>query len=100
MAKQNKMISAIPRGHPRDGEGYVVEATRRVIPMPDGTQSVQVQIELSAAPVPDRRYQADIVDVRYIRGMIQLIFGQKTISGKSLRSIVIVNMSSMGALLF
>ena len=68
--------------------------------MPDGTQSIQIQVELSAVPVPDRKYHADVASVRYLHGSVELMFGQRTVSGKSLRSLVIVNSSSMGALLF
>ncbi len=99
MSKQNKLV-AVPRSHPREGEGYVVESARRLVPMPDGTQSVQIQFELSTVPVPDRKYHADAASVRYINGNVELMFGQRTISGKSLRSLVVVNSSSMGALLF
>lgn len=99
MSKQNKLV-AVPRSHPREGEGYIVESSRRLVPMPDGTQSVQVQVELSAVPVPDRKYHADAASVRYVGGSVELMFGQRTISGKSLRSLVVVNSSSMGALLF
>lgn len=99
MSKQNK-LAAVPRSHPREGEGYIVESNRRIIPMPDGTQSVQIQFELSSVPVPDRKYHADAASVRYLRGNVELMFGQRTIGGKSLRSLVVVNLSSMGALLF
>jgi hypothetical protein len=99
MSKQGKLV-AVPRNHPREGEGYVVESQRRTIPLPNGTQSVQVELEMSRAPVPDRRYQVDVCAIQYRKGIVELMLGQKTISGQSLRSLIVIHLSSMGVLLY
>jgi hypothetical protein len=98
MAKQERVAQIIPRI--RDGEGVTVTTTRRMVPQPDGTASFELSIDMGNAPVPERRYAADIASVTYRDGAVYLIFGQKKLAGTSLRSMVVLTMSSLGILNF
>jgi hypothetical protein len=94
MAKTGQ-ISTIARP-PRPGEGTVVELARKQISHPDGSSGVELAIDLSIAPVPERRYVADVAALTYDEGMVQFLFGQKKI-GKSgaLRSLIVLQMTSL-----
>jgi len=98
MAKQDKIAQITPRL--RDGEGVVVTTTRRMIPRPDGTTSFEMSADMGDAPVPERRYVADIACVSYRDGTIYLVFGQRKLVGNRLRTMVVLTMSSLGVLNF
>ena len=58
----------------------------------DGQTTASLGIDLSSAPVPDRRYVADVVSVIHGKDVIKLLFGQEKISS-GLRSLVIIHMA-------
>ncbi|MBI3372170.1 MAG: hypothetical protein HY017_10500 [Betaproteobacteria bacterium] len=61
----------------------------------DGTTVAVIGINLAQAPVPDRRYIAEVGSVNYSDDDIKLLFGQRKISwGSTLRSLVVIHMSS------
>jgi hypothetical protein len=76
----------------RPGEGHAVEIVRRVTPRPDGAAALEIGLDLGNAPVPERRYTADIVSVKYSGESLKWMFGQEKIGG-GLRSLVIVCMT-------
>lgn len=98
MAKQDKIAQITPRI--RDGEGVLVATTRRMVPRPDGTTSFEMSVDMGEAPVPERRYVADIASVNYRDGTIYLVFGQRKLVGSRLRTMVVLTMSSLGVLNF
>ncbi|RZF29999.1 hypothetical protein EVC45_10420 [Paraburkholderia sp. UYCP14C] len=59
--------------------------------------SFQFGLDLNEVPVPSRRYIADVGCVVQSRGEVKLIFGQERIGTSSLRSMLIVQMSELGA---
>jgi hypothetical protein len=98
MAKHDKIAQITPRI--REGEGVVVTTTRRMVPQPDGTTSYEMAVDMGDAPVPERRYVADIASVSYRDGTVYLVFGQRKLVGRGLRTMVVLTMSSSGVLNF
>ncbi len=79
----------------RPGDGVGIEVVHQTIPQPNGTTLRTAGLNLSTAPVPDRRYAADLATVLYKHEVLRLVFAQETISSISptLRSMLIVNMA-------
>jgi len=77
----------------RAGEGAIVHVSRRLVPKTNGDTFVELGLRLDEAPVPERRYPADFAWVDIAEGLVRIMFGQRRISGKSLRSLVIVAMT-------
>jgi len=98
MAKQQKVPHIGPRN--RDGEGVTITTNRRSIPLPDGTVAVEMGVEMGNAPVPDRRYVADIACIEYRNATVYLVLGQRKLVEKSLRSMIVLTLSSIGVLHF
>jgi hypothetical protein len=93
MAKSGQ-LSTVQR-MPRPGEGAVVELARRQVTRPDGTSGLELNLDLGLAPVPEKRYVADIVGITYEIGVLQMLFGQRKIARDSaLRSLIVVQMTS------
>src|SRR5258708_6901353 len=83
---------------PRQGEGAVVELARRQVTQPDGSTALELNLDLSMAPVPEKRYVADIASLIYEDDVVQLLFGQKKVGRHSgLRSLIVVQMTSTAA---
>jgi hypothetical protein len=83
---------------PRQGEGAVVELSRRQVTHPDGTTSLELNMDLALAPVPEKRYVADVASITYADDVLQILFGQKKIGqSDELRSLIVVQMTSTAA---
>lgn len=96
MNKQHK-VPVAARQTQRPGEGVSIDVVHQTLPQPDGTTLMAAGINLSSAPVPDKRYVADWVSVLYRRENLKLVFAQETFSftsqtSPSLRSMLVVNM--------
>ena len=98
MSKHQSKTTAVTHSASRPGEGYALELTRQIVPQPDGTSLSLVGLNLSSAPVPDRRYVADLATVLYQREL-KLIFAQETISltSPALRSMLVVHIAPNAA---
>jgi len=87
-------LTTIPR-LPRPGEGAVVEVARRQVSKPDGSTGLELGIDLSLAPVPERRYVADVAGLTYEDDVLQMFFGQRKITkAGTLRSLIVIQMTS------
>ncbi len=60
-----------------------------------GTTGTLFTIDLTSAPVPDRRYAADIATVVRVNDMVRLIFGQTKVGGIEPRSLVVIHLSAL-----
>lgn len=90
-------VSAVQR-MPRPGEGAVVELARRPVTRPDGSTGLELNIDLALAPVPEKRYVADVASLNYADGVLQMLFGQRKIArSDALRSLIVVQMTSTAA---
>ncbi|MGT2429573.1 hypothetical protein ACU4HD_14095 [Cupriavidus basilensis] len=79
----------------RKGDGTVIDVVHRTSAEGDGA-TVQIGLDLNDAPVPARRYIADVGSVIQSRGEVKVIFGQEKVGTNSLRSMLIVQMSPAG----
>ena len=96
MAKLNR-TPTVAHNAQRAGEGAMVDVLHHTLMLPDGKTSVVMEISLSKAPVPERRYVADVAAILYERETVKLLFGQKKISSPDLRSLLVIHMSPMAA---
>jgi hypothetical protein len=102
MAREESRDLAM-RPHPRHGEGVIIETARRMVPLPNGSSSFELVLDFGKAPVPERKYVANVGSVTYEKDeALYLIFGQRTVAGRTreLRTIIEVAVSSVGALMF
>jgi hypothetical protein len=91
MAKSKLMV--VPKLRP--GEGREIEVVRRTVPQVDGTTAHEFDIDISHAPVPDRRYLADAAAILFDGDAVRLVLGQKRLlSPNELRSAVVVFLSA------
>jgi hypothetical protein len=93
MSKRRKVepLQRLTRTHIRPNEGVVIPVFRS----PDeGGQTYGA--DLSQAPVPDRRYSADVAAVLIGDDLVRLQFGQLTPSGSGLASILVIKVSFSG----
>ena len=91
MAKSVKLMIA-PRLRP--GEGKEIEIVRRTVSQPDGTTIFEMDLDISHAPVPDRRYLADAGTILFEGDVLRIVLGQKQLLGSKLRSAVVVFLSA------
>jgi hypothetical protein len=82
----------------RPGEGAILEVGRKMVPHPDGTAGFQISLDLLNAPVPERRYVADGVNLTHSNGFVHLVFWQKKITGNEARSMVVLSLTSFAVL--
>jgi hypothetical protein len=68
--------------------------SRREVSNPDGSKAVFVGFDMALAPVPDRKYVADAANFIQADDSAKLLFGQRKISGSSLRSLLVVHLSN------
>jgi|ERR1035437_221130 hypothetical protein len=101
MAKDDRRDLPI-RSYSRQGEGIIVETSRKIVPLPNGASSFEISLDLGSAPVPERKYVADVASVKYEDGVLHVLFGQKSIgtANSHLRTLIVISMSSLGALMF
>lgn len=80
----------------RPGEGVVLDVVRQQSPKPVGGVMTAL-VNLSAAPVPDRRYVSDAVSILDDDGDgVRLLFGQRKSVGGGLRSMLVIHMGYEG----
>ena len=83
----------------RPGEGIGIDVIRQIVPQADGGSIQLAGFDLRSAPVPDRRYTADLAGMLYKNETVKFIFAQETISqiAGTLRSMLIVHMAATAA---
>ena len=91
MAKSHRNQPSARTMH-RIGEGPLIDVHLQQSVRADGQTTSSLGIDLSGAPVPDRRYVADVVSVIPGRDVIKLLFGQEKVSS-GLRSLVVIHMA-------
>jgi hypothetical protein len=77
----------------RPNEGVSVEVKLTTGVSVDGQTVTSVGVDLSKAPVPDRKFAADTCTLIVRSYAVKLLFGQERIDGKGLRSAIVVQMS-------
>jgi len=93
-----KNSGAVVKGYQqiRPGEGVVLEVVRQQSPRPTGGV-ITAQVNLAAAPVPERRYVSDAVSILDDDGdSVRMLFGQRRSVGSGLRSMLVIHMGFEG----
>lgn len=88
--------TTIQRVAERPGEGAILATHRQQSVNVDGTTGIALAIDMSSAPVPERRYVADVASVVRVADSVRLIFGQSRVGNNELRSLVVIHMPSLG----
>lgn len=61
-----------------------------------GVTNISLTVDLGSAPVPERRYVADVGTVVLAHEGARLVFGQTKVTGHGLRSLIVIHMSAYG----
>lgn len=94
MNKPHRQNLQTPSLAPRPGEGNLVDIVVDNFPGPDGTNVTNIGLNISEAPVPDRKYVADACAVSSDRGTVKIMFGQERVGQRVWRSLVLVQMTA------
>jgi hypothetical protein len=78
----------------RPGEGSVVSLTPKMVTTKSGAHIQVLQANMAAAPVPDRKYAANVANAALRRGEVELMFGQERVGSVGLRSLVLVSIGA------
>lgn len=97
MAKQNRNFH-IPQAQSYS-EGVGSGLKRSVEMLPNGQTVMSLSLDFTTAPVPDRKYVADVAWVVQATDSIKLLFGQNKVSS-GLRSLLVINISPESAKVF
>lgn len=89
MSPKNQQLAR--RAAIREGEGCIIDVTRRN--RDDAAGTIEVALDLSCVPVPSRSYSADAASVDYADEVVRIMFAQKQIAGGKLRSLLVISMS-------
>lgn len=100
MSKGNPLhqLAAVPKIRP--GDGPVVDVVFHSVASVNGLTVQSMGIDAGSAPVPDRKYLADVCDIRHDNGVIRLLFGQQRIGKSELRSLLVIQMSPLAIVRF
>ena len=88
-------VAGVPENRPN--EGSVLDIKVDTLPTVSGHTITQFGADLSKAPVPDRKFTADVCSVLFGEYTVRLVFGQERIDGKGLRSAIVIQMSRASA---
>jgi hypothetical protein len=80
----------------RRGEGALIDIVPHQSVGANGRTVLNLAIDLSNAPVPDRRYVADVASVSYSNGALKLFLGQQKLP-TGLRSLLVIHMTPLAA---
>jgi hypothetical protein len=91
MAKAQKHTQLVRAVH-RVGEGAQLDVVHRSLVKADGTTSAMLGINLAQAPVPERRYVAEVGGISYSNEAVRIMFGQIKLGTDALRSLLVIHM--------
>lgn len=98
MPKHHHSKQIVPASWPiREGEGVGLDVSVTHDVAVSGKTVSLMQVDFRAAPVPDRKYVAEICSVDQQQRTIRLMFGQRRIGRDELRTLIIVEMSEFSA---
>jgi hypothetical protein len=80
----------------RPNEGTPVPVILGQVANVQGLSIQTAAVKLGEAPVPERKYVADVCGVENVAGTIKVFFGQRRIGSDELRSLLVIHMSSTG----
>src|SRR5262245_2820607 len=101
MARHEKMMPAVARTSMRPGAAIAVDITRRSVQQTDGTSLVEIELDMTMAAVPDRRYVADVASLDLTASGVRLMFGQTKITSQAdLRTLLAISLQPKTILKF
>ena len=71
-----------------------IPATKVLIPAAGGGTTLAISFDVSHAPVPQRRYTADVAWVEYREPIVKMMFAQQRVDGENLRSLIVLHMTT------
>jgi hypothetical protein len=95
MAKASQQVSSTFAL--RKGDGTAIDVVQQRSVQTSGQTQITFGMNLNDAPVPNRRYVADVAMVLERHGTVNVIFGQEKIGEDALRSMLVVQMSPVAA---
>ena len=98
MAKKSTHV-AIEK-HPRPGEGVALQTTVRRDVTTSGRTGQLISVDLTQAPVPDRRYVSDAAAIVADEHELKVCFAQRKLASDSLRSMLVVHIPYEGVYRF
>lgn len=69
---------------------------KRILPQPDGSALIEIGLDTSNVPAPERRYSAELADIEVLGTRVRFNFGQRKKSGE-LRSLVLIDLTPESA---
>ena len=96
MAAKPQKSLAVPMRLARPNEGVAIDLVQRKIVDKNGNSVSILSGDMTNAPVPDRRYSAEVADVVMHRNLVRLMFAQEEANLVSLRSMVVVSVRTTG----
>lgn len=87
-----------PKNRPHEGSN--VPAIIGQTTVVNGLEVKTAAIKLDEAPVPERKYVADVCGLTYEPGTVKLLFGQRRIGSEGLRSLLVIQMFPSGVARF
>jgi hypothetical protein len=90
----SRHVSTPAQWHLREGEGVALDVRVKHDVAVSGQSVALMEVDIRNAPVPDRRYVADMFAVRAEGRSIRLMFGQRRLNGTELRTLLIIQMSA------
>lgn len=99
MGRHHGKTQSVAHPSSRTGEGFALDVQNKITPLPDGSSVTSYGIDLARAPVPGRRYAADLATVLYKNEYVKMIFSQEKISLSStaLRTMLVVHIAPEAA---
>src|ERR1700733_4351449 len=90
MAKKHTQVAF--KKQQRAGEGAIVHADFRRDVKTSGETAIYMSIDMSEAPVPDRRYVSDALTFVRELDQLKMCFGQRKVVGEGLRTLLVLHM--------
>lgn len=78
----------------RKGDGVAIDVIPHQSVETAGITQITYGLNLNEAPVPTRRYVADVADAVSKHGGIHLVFGQEKVGSEDLRSLLVIHVSA------
>jgi len=89
-----RSLQTVKAPQPREGEGVLVDLIIKATKDLDGGegQVVTYEADITSAPVPHKRYSADVWSVVFRRNAVKILFAQERHTGDGVRNLLIIDM--------
>jgi hypothetical protein len=84
----------------RPGEGAVLDVVLQQGMSVTGNSLTGLAVNVGQAPVPDRKYVAELYSVEYVDSLVRVAFGQRKYGRQDLRNLLVVHIGSQAIIQF